>query len=89
MNDTLGPWTVTKRPASKRPAVVVVDADRNEVCEAYAYPELIAAAPDLLMFLRDARQALFAGDMERLEAILAGDWCSMVVESIESSQETE
>lgn len=52
MSHAPSPWTVTTRPASKRPATIVVDTDKNEVCEVYACPELIAAAPDLLFALR-------------------------------------
>lgn len=48
MNYTPGPWTVAARVVSKRPATVVLDADKNEVCEVYACSALIAAAPDLL-----------------------------------------
>ena len=47
-----GPWAVTQRSVGKRQATVVLDADRNEVCEAYDSAALIAAAPDLLAALQ-------------------------------------
>lgn len=49
--NTCGSWTVSKRTVGKRPATVVLDAERNEVCEVYAHCELIAAAPELLAAL--------------------------------------
>lgn len=55
---TQGPWTVSKRTVSKRPATIVVDADNNEVCEVYACPALIAAAPDLLAALQKLVRAI-------------------------------
>lgn len=48
---TPGRWIVAKRPVGKRQTTVVLDADHNEVCEAYASPALISAAPELLAAL--------------------------------------
>lgn len=58
MNYTPGPWTVAARVVSKRPATVVLDADKNEVCEVYACSALIAAAPDLLAALESLNAAV-------------------------------
>lgn len=52
MMNTPGPWTVTVR----RGRVIVLDANRNEVCDAYAAAPLIAAAPDLLAALRQMEE---------------------------------
>ena len=46
-DDAPGPWTRETR----RGRTIIIDADRNEVCEAFAAPALIAAAPDLLAAL--------------------------------------
>jgi len=48
MHHTPGPWTVSTRQGR----TIVLDADRNEVCEAHAAAALIAAAPELLDSLR-------------------------------------
>lgn len=52
-DNTPGPWTVSARHG-KRPATIVLDANKNEVCEVYAAADLIAAAPDLLAALQSA-----------------------------------
>lgn len=44
MHHAPGPWTVSTRQGR----TIVLDSDRNEVCEAYAAADLIAAAPELL-----------------------------------------
>lgn len=49
MHDAPGPWTRENR----RGRAIIIDADRNEVCEAFVAPALIAAAPDLLAALRE------------------------------------
>ena len=56
MHDAPGPWTRENR----RGRAIIIDADRNEVCEAFAAPALIAAAPELLAALRDARVMIHA-----------------------------
>lgn len=53
---TPGPWTHETR----RGRAIILDADRNEVCEAFAAPALIAAAPELLSALREARVMVHA-----------------------------
>lgn len=60
---TPAPWVVAQRSVGKRQATVVLDADRNEVCEVYDSAALIAAAPDLLAALQEAFRA-FAFDDE-------------------------
>lgn len=53
MNQSPAPWAVAQRSVGKRQATVVLDADRNEVCEVYDSAALIAAAPELLAALQD------------------------------------
>lgn len=53
MHHTPGPWTVSARHG-KRPATIVLDANKNEVCGVYAASHLIAAAPALLACAIDA-----------------------------------
>ena len=58
MNQTSAPWTIAQRSVGKRHATVVLDADRNEVCEAYDSAALIAAAPELLAALKVCESVL-------------------------------
>ena len=58
MNHTPAPWAVAQRSVGKRQATVVLDADRNEVCEAYDSAALIAAAPELLEALKMCESVL-------------------------------
>lgn len=58
MNHTPAPWTIAQRSVGKRQATVVLDADRNEVCEAYDSAALIAAAPELLAALKVCESVL-------------------------------
>lgn len=61
MNQSPAPWAVAQRSVGKRQATVVLDADRNEVCEVYDSAALIAAAPDLLAALRQIEAATVEG----------------------------
>lgn len=61
MHHTPGPWTVSTRQGR----TIVLDSDKNEVCEAYAAAALIAAAPDLLAALQYA--------LDRFESIPADE----------------
>lgn len=51
MHHAPGPWTISTRQGR----TIVLDSDRNEVCEAHAAAALIAAAPDLLAALQAIR----------------------------------
>lgn len=81
-NHTPGPWRVDS-------VWGLIKHGKTEICALHsgnaANARLIAAAPELLMVLRDARAAFIDGRAADLEGILTGDVCAVAIERADGS----
>jgi hypothetical protein len=78
INDKPADWQITDMHGG-----VIATVENHNQADA----DLIAAAPELLMFLIEARKALLNGDTALCKSLLLDLWCTSVVESLQSREE--